>query len=67
VKIRLIVALFAVSATAAEYAGLTGRMGAEANAKRVNELRITYRASKVWLPSTIAESRHVGIVDENAV
>ena len=33
--------LFGVSATAAEYAGLTGRVGADASAKRVKELRIT--------------------------
>ena len=33
--------LAALSTTAAEYAGLTGRIGADANARRVKELRIT--------------------------
>ena len=40
-KITLMAALFAVSSAAAEYAGLTGSVGAGANAKRVKELRIT--------------------------
>lgn len=33
--------LIPISATAAQYAGLTGKIGADASAKRVKELRIT--------------------------
>lgn len=37
----MLVMLVPLATTAAEYAGLTGKVGAPANAKRVKELRIT--------------------------